>query len=94
MGLYSRIKSCRLRKGLTQSEVAARIPTSQSNYSKIEAGIISLEASTIKRLCEIFQVSSDYLLDVKLKNELYPDNDYRNILKAYTCLQKVIDEKE
>ncbi len=91
MGLCENIKKSRLKKKLTQTEVASRIPISQSNYSKIELGMIVPDAITLKRICEILQVSSDYLLEVQLKKELLL-SDYDYIYKAYFMLQKIIDK--
>lgn len=91
MGLCENIKKTRLKKKLTQTEVASRIPISQSNYSKIELGIVIPDANTLKRICEILQVSSDYLLDIQLKKELLL-SDYDYIYKAYFMLQKIIDK--
>ncbi len=91
MGLCENIKKTRLKKKLTQTEVASRIPISQSNYSKIELGMVVPDAITLKRICEILQVSSDYLLEVQLKKELLL-SDYDYIYKAYFMLQKIIDK--
>lgn len=91
MGLCENIKKARLKKKLTQAEVAARIPTSQSNYAKIELGMVVPDANTLKRICEILQVSSDYLLDIQLKKELLL-SDYDYIYRAYFMLQKIIDK--
>lgn len=91
MGLCENIKKAQLKKKLTQTEVASRIPISQSNYSKIELGIVVPDANTLKRICEILQISSDYLLDIQLKKELLL-SDYDYIYKAYFMLQKIIDK--
>lgn len=89
MELYDKIRKCRLLRNMTQSEIAARIPTSQSNYSKIESGQVVPDAKTLKRICEIMQISSDYLLDLQLRRDFF-ESDYALIYKAFRLLEKIV----
>ena len=90
MQLSERIKNCRIKKKLTQADVARRIPISQSSYSKFEQGTLDPDLKTLKRLCEIFQVSADYLLEVELRKDIVAD-DFDAVYKAYRLLQKILE---
>lgn len=57
-----RIKELRLEKGLTQSEFAAKINTTQTNVSKYELEALDLKTETILNICNTFNISADYLL--------------------------------
>lgn len=47
---------------MKQSDLAAIVPTSRQSVGKWENGDIDLSTETIRRLCEIFHVTADYLL--------------------------------
>lgn len=57
------IKELRLKKGWSQDELAERLGMNRVNISNYERGIIkSIPSSTLKKLADVFDVSSDYLL--------------------------------
>lgn len=58
----NRIKDLRLEAEMKQDVLADRIGISRSLISKYERGDIDLSTDSIRRLCEIFGVTSDYLL--------------------------------
>ena len=61
----NRIKELRLEKGWTQGELAAMLAQkNQQAISKIERNEIDLNTDDIRRLCEIFGVTADYLLAI------------------------------
>ena len=47
---------------LTQQEIASRLGTSQTMYARYERGANELPIHHLLKLCEIYDVSSDYLL--------------------------------
>ncbi|MEM5780919.1 MAG: helix-turn-helix transcriptional regulator, partial [Lawsonibacter sp.] len=57
-----RLKQLREDLDLTQAEVAEAIGTSQSYYSKQEAGKKPIPMEQLIKLCNYFQVSADYIL--------------------------------
>ncbi len=67
----NRIKQLRIKQGITQEELGKLIGVQSSAISKYEKGIVPLTDDTIRELCKIFSVTSDYLIcnDVKLANE-------------------------
>ncbi len=56
------IKDIRLRKGLTQSEVASALGVSSVVYSRYETGTRQPSIDTIIQIADIFGCSVDYLL--------------------------------
>lgn len=55
------IKTARKSKGLTQSEVAKLMLMTQQQYSRFENGVFELNYGQILKLCEIFEVTPNYL---------------------------------
>ena len=58
----NRIKMLREKNGLTQTELGKLLGVEKSTISKYEKGTLDLSSKTISLLCDIFQVSADYLL--------------------------------
>ena len=57
-----RLKELRLRKGVTQQEVANAIGCSANTYSKYERGEHEPDIFTLKQLSKFFGVSIDHIL--------------------------------
>ena len=57
-----RIRELRIEKGLTQTELAKILNTTQKSISKYETEFLDLNTNTIIALCKFFNVSADYLL--------------------------------
>lgn len=81
MTFGQKLKNLREEMDMTQTQVAELIPMNQSNYSKIERDWQEPDLKQLKRIAEIFEVSADYLLDIK--------ND-ETVAKAATFAKKVI----
>ena len=58
----NRIKELRLQNGWLQSDLAARLNTKPQTVSHYEKGDRGLDVETIFKLCDIFDVTADYLL--------------------------------
>jgi transcriptional regulator with XRE-family HTH domain len=67
-----RIKRMRKEKNLTQQEVADYLNVKRPNLSRIETGEVTPTLKHILRLCELFQVSIQFLILGKQSTEL-PD---------------------
>lgn len=63
----AKLKEARKKAGLTQQEVADKLNTSQSNITKYETGALEPNIETIKKLAEIYKVSTDWLFDIERK---------------------------
>ena len=64
MEFCKRLKNIRLECNLTQKDVYTLLNVSPNAYASYEQGRTEPNIKTIKRLCKIFNVSSDYLLGI------------------------------
>lgn len=79
----NRIRDLRLSHNWTQQDLAERMNTAKSVISRYEGEKLGLDVPIINRLCDLFHVTSDYLLcrsDTPLP--VLSDEDAR-ILAAY-----------
>lgn len=53
----------------TQAEIAAVLGTSQTMYARYERGANELPIRHLITLCEYYQVSSDYILGLHIKQK-------------------------
>lgn len=56
-----RLRGLREKAGLTGAYVAGMIGVDQSNYSKIEGGLVRLQVPAAVVLCELYDVDLDYI---------------------------------
>lgn len=63
--ISKKIKELRVEKGYTQKFVADHLKIDRSNYSKYELGKLELSLEMLKQLCLLYNVSADYILDLK-----------------------------
>ena len=59
------IRDLREDHDLTQEKVAKLLGTSQTMYSRYERGANELRIHHLVRLCEIYNVTSDYILGIQ-----------------------------
>lgn len=64
--LIQKLRSLREDNDLTQEQVAKFLGTSQTMYARYERGANELPIRHLVLLCKLYNVSSDYLLDIKL----------------------------
>ncbi len=57
-----RLKESRRNAGYTQSEVAKILLMTQQQYSRFENGVYELNYEQIVALCNLYDISSDFLL--------------------------------
>ena len=60
-----RLKELRKEKGLTQKQLAALLNKSETGLASWEQGLSEPNVNDIRALCEIFEVSADYLLGLQ-----------------------------
>jgi transcriptional regulator with XRE-family HTH domain len=75
-----RLKALRLEKGLSQSELGRLVSLKSQTISHYETGYRSPSVVTINHLCEIFNVTSDYLLG-RSQYRQYPATDTHAIVR-------------
>ena len=81
----SRIKQARNQKRITQEQLADMVDVSVQYVSDLERGVTGSSVSTIIRICQVLDVSSDYLLLGKTSN---PDPVLEQKLQNVTPRQK------
>lgn len=64
---YEKLKEARKKAGYSQEKVSELINTSRSNISKYETGALEPNLETLKKLCELYKVSANYILDIKIE---------------------------
>ena len=88
------IKELREEKGLTQDELAKKIPISRQAISKWERGLAIPDAQTLLKLSEFFSVSVNEILSGEKKNKynsLYSNFSFvfRNFIRAISKFKNV-----
>lgn len=66
-----RLKELRKRIGLTQTELGKKIGVSSSAIGMYEQGKREPDNHTLLKLCDLFGVTTDYLINEKLKCSVY-----------------------
>ncbi len=75
MSIFSqRLFQARNSSGLTQTEIAEKIPMTQPSYSRIENGFQEPNLNQLRRIAEVLDISLDFLLNAN--TEYY--NNQRN----------------
>ena len=64
MDVGKKIRDAREDMDLSQRDMANLIPMNQSSYSKIERDLQEPSLHQLKRICEILNLSSEYLLSL------------------------------
>ena len=60
-----RLKEARKQAGYTQAQVAATMRMTQQQYSRFENGVFELNYEQIIKLCELYDISADYLFGLE-----------------------------
>ena len=60
--IKTRIKELRKEKGLTQKQLAVLMNKSETGLASWEQGLSEPNVNDLRLLCQIFEVSADYLL--------------------------------
>ncbi|TGX98799.1 XRE family transcriptional regulator [Hominisplanchenecus murintestinalis] len=76
----NRLKVLRKSKKMTQEELAELLGVSTDSISNYENGKTTIMPEHLMEVCQIFNVSADYLLFNKKKLLFYNDIDYQVIL--------------
>lgn len=65
MKFNQRLKAIRIESHMTQKDVYEKLNVSPNGYASYEQGRTEPNISTLIKLCEIFDVSADYLLGLE-----------------------------
>lgn len=93
MTFGDKLREARLQKGLTQEQLAQQIGVAKSTLTGYEKGNREPDVFKIKRILEILEVDSDYLLGVSREPEQQEATEYGP--EGYTLLnsesKKIVD---
>lgn len=70
--MYLRIRDLREDADLTQKQVAEYLHGNQSNYSKIERGLLELSLEDAAKLAQLYKTSVDYIIGLTDVRNPYP----------------------
>jgi ribosome-binding protein aMBF1 (putative translation factor) len=51
------VKDLRLKQGLSQTDLASKIPMDAQNISRIERGLVNTSAFAVKKICDLLKIS-------------------------------------
>lgn len=80
--IAKKLRMLRAEYNLTQADVAKKLGIAQQTYSKYESKSSNLDSATIVKLCELYGISSDYLLGVGRKNASETDEAKPKVKKT------------
>ena len=63
--LAEKLKELRIEKGLSQREVSSALGMSRNAFTNYENGYREPSLDNLKKICQFFDVSADYLLGLK-----------------------------
>lgn len=79
----NKISICRQNKNMTQEELARRLGVTSQAVSKWERGLSLPDISVVKSICDILDISADYLLGVEVTSS--QDKDGREYNDEILC---------
>jgi len=88
----NRIRELRAEMKWTQQDLAERLQTTKQAVSQYERGVRKPDLDTLTALCDIFNVSSDYLLGRSSVVPRLVDTTEKRIIDKFRTLSEV--EKE
>ena len=62
----NRLKESRKQAGYTKDQVAKLMYMTQQQYSRFENGVFELNYQQIIKLCQLYNISADYLFGLKI----------------------------
>lgn len=75
MELYQKIRNIREDKDIKQKDMAKYLHMQPTTYNAYEKGKRTISAQLLKEICIFLNVSSDDLLDLKIKDSFYSLNE-------------------
>ena len=84
----NRLKNLRLRKHMTQSDLAERLGVTKSVISAYETGLRMPSYDILIKISRIFRVTTDYLLGLESKQEIDVSGLTEDEIHALTNLAK------
>lgn len=82
----NRIRELRRSRAWRQADLASRLNTNQQTIGRYETEVRGLDVETIGKLCEIFDVSADYLLGFPERGAAPLPAEEQALLEGYRAL--------
>jgi transcriptional regulator with XRE-family HTH domain len=93
-GIGDRVRSLRIRQGLTQVELAKKIGVKQSNVSELERGVRGLSIQQLVKLSKVLATSTDEILLGGVATETRNPKLSLKILRRVHRIQELPPEKQ
>ena len=81
MGL-NKIKELRISRGMKQSDLANLLKCAPTAISKYENGQLEINSALIRKLCDIFDCTADYLVGRRSTGGLQLTPEEENVIRA------------
>lgn len=92
--IYLKIKSIRLKKNLTQEDVAKRLGMAQSNYARMERGLTSITIERLEELAGILEMSPEAIMTFTDSEDLDFKEDAQYYLNQVKRLETKVQKLE
>ncbi|MFN3851683.1 MAG: helix-turn-helix domain-containing protein [Spirosomataceae bacterium] len=94
--LILKIKAIRLKKGISQEQIAAKLNMKQSNYARLENGKTDLKLDKLALIADALEMSVGSLIDFDVKGEVVEDTIfyYNELIKANKKIEELRQEIE
>ena len=87
-----RLKSLRMQKALSQSDVADKIGIHKINYGRYERGESKPTTDTLSKLSDVFGVSTDFLLEGLETDAVVADIADRDLVAMFAKIETLSDK--
>jgi len=89
-----KLKALRTKQGLTQQELADRLGLDRTTVTKYETHDIAPPLEIAKKICAMFQVSLDYMLDTGLNGAVEQALDERVLMLQRAADMNNLSQRE
>ena len=88
----NRIKELRSERGMTQKDLAVMLGVVRTTLSNYENEVNQLDPETIRRICSIFDCTSDYLIGMSARRSAQFSDEDAALVEAYHAAPENIRE--
>lgn len=90
----NRIREARLAKGYTQTEAAQQIGVIQQAWQRLEGGKLDPRMSTIAKVCELLNVSADWIMGLDDQSFAYTTDEFESFYMKVIDLVCMLEDEE
>jgi len=85
----ARVRKARMAKGLSQAQLAEALKISPPHMSNIEMGKNAMTVTTLSQLCDILEVSCDYIVRSGNEGRQYTSEEFDTIFADCTPAESI-----